>query len=232
MAETESNSPTETAATLTVSNWYEVSFSIEDKEAALVKQSYALQERYAKNAAYTIARKLDSAIAALFSGFSQSVGASTTAMVDSDVRLAIATLEGANVPVYGGETNFILHPTVFWNQVQGIDRFALAVNSPVNDPAAKRPVATMYGIPVVLSTSVPYVSSTTGRVNVLAHKDSIHFATASLGLGSKGGMVGSAGIRVQSNYIPQYLGTLTTVDILYGVVENRDKAAIRMLTKA
>lgn len=31
---------------------------------------------------------------------------------------------------------------------------------------------------------------------------------------------------VQSNYIPDYLSTLTTADILYGCVENRDNAGV------
>ena len=45
-----------------------------------------------------------------------------------------------------------------------------------------------------------------------------------------GAMVGAQGIRVQSNYIPEYLSTVTTADILYGVVENRDAAGVRVLS--
>jgi hypothetical protein len=226
------NDPTETKVDLVVNQWQEVSFLIEDKEAAQVKQSYALQFRYADNAAYTIAQKLDTAIAALFSGFSTTVGASTTNIQDSDIRAAIATLETTGVPLYTGDVKFIFHPNTFWRQVQSIDKFSLAVNSPVNDPTAKKPAGFLYGIPVVVSQNVPNVASTNGRRNVLAHRDAIHFATAALGLSSKGGMVGASGIRVQSNYIPEYLGTLTTVDILYGVVENRDNAAVQLLTHA
>jgi hypothetical protein len=221
-------SPTETAATLTVDQWYEVSFAIEDREAAIVKHSYALQERYAKNAGYAIAKKLDTAIASLFSGFSQSVGASTTNLADSEIRAAIAYLDAADVD--SEEAAFILHPNVFWKQVQNLDKFSLAVNSPVQDPTAKMPVARLYGRPVYITTNVQYVSGTTGRYNALAHPDAIHFATAPLGAGSKGGMVGAAGVRVQSNYMPSYLSTLTTADILYGVIENRDGAGVKILT--
>lgn len=224
------NSPTETKIDLTVNQWYEVSFMIEDEEAATVKQSYSLQERYAKNAAYTIAQQLENAIAALFNGFSVTVGASSTNVADSEIRAAIATLETAGVPLYTGEVAFIMHPNTVWRQVQALDKFSLAINSPVNDPTAKRPAAYLYGLPVIVSQNVPAVSGTSGRANVLAHKDAIHFATASLGLSSKGGMVGSAGIRVQSNYVPEYLGTLTTADILYGVIENRDSAAVAIIS--
>lgn len=226
------NNTTETKITLTVDQWYEVSFSIPDSVAAQVKQSYALQETYAKNAGYTIASKLEVAIATLFAGFSTVVGASTTNLADSEIRAAIAALESASVPVYTGEVAFFMHPNVFWKQVQNIDKFSLAINSPVNDPTAKQPDGRLYGIPVYVTPNVQYVSSTTGRNNVLAHKDAIHWATSALGAGGSlsNSMVGSMGVRVQSHYVPEYLVTLTTADILYGVVENRDNAAVLIRT--
>ncbi len=225
------NAPTDPKVTLTVNQWFESSFAIEDAQAAQVKRSYTIMERYAKSAAYAIAKKLDGAIVALFNGFSGSVGASTTALADSDIRGAISTLESSNVDTT--ECAFFVHPSVFWTQVQAIDKFSLAVNSPVNDPTAKRPAGYLYGLPVYQTTQIAYVSGTTGRVNALAHPDAIHFATSPLGAGgSMGAMVGSSGIRVQSNYIPDYLSTVTTADILYGVVENRDEAGVRILTKA
>lgn len=187
-------------------------------------------ERYAQSAAYAIAKKLDGAIVALFTGFSVSVGASTTVLLDSDIRGAISALESVNVDTT--ECAFFVHPTVFWKQVQAIDKFSLAINSPVNDPTAKRPAGYLYGIPVYQTTQIAYVSGTTGRINALAHPDAIHWATSPLGAGSMGAMVGSSGIRVQSNYVPEYLSTVTTADVLYGVVENRDEAGVRILTSA
>lgn len=226
------NSPTETKVDLTVNQWYEVSFAIEDEEAATVKRSYALQERYAKNAAYTVANKLEAAICALFGSFSNTVGASTTNLADSEIRAAIATLDSANVPTETGEVAFIMHPNTIWRQVMGLDKFTLVQNTGGADPVMKGQIGTLYGIPVISSTNVPNVSGSTGRYNVLAHRDAIHFATAALGAGSRGAMVGSAGVRVQSNYIPEYLHTLTTADILYGVIENRDAAGVAILTHA
>lgn len=44
-------------------------------------------------------------------------------------------------------------------------------------------------------------------------------------------MVGSSGVRVQANYIPECLGTLVTADIVYGVVRNRNEAGCHILTK-
>jgi hypothetical protein len=226
------NSPTDTKITLTINNWYECSFAIEDAQAAQIFASYALMERYAKNCGYEIAKTLDIALATLFSTFTTTaVGSSTVNLADSDVRNAIATLESNNVDIE--ECAFFLSPNVFWKQIQGIDKFSLAINSPVQDPVAKLPRATLYGIPVYISNSIQYVSGTTGRYNALAHTDSIHFATAPLGAGgSMGTMVGSGGVRVQSNYVPQYLSTVTTADMLYGVVLNRATAGVPVLSPA
>ena len=221
------NAPTDTKVTLTVDQWFEVSFAIEDREAAQVKHSYYLQERYAQSAGYTMAKKLEVALALLFDNFSQSVGASTTALADSEIRQAIAYLEAVGIDTTQ-DVAFFVHPNVFWKQIQNLDKFSLAVNSPVNDPTAKTPKATLYGIPVFISANIQQISGTVGRSGALAHKDALHFATSPLGSGgSKGSsMTGRYGVRVQSNYIPDYLSTLTTADLLYGVVENRDNAGV------
>lgn len=221
------NSPTDTKVDLLINNWFESSFAIEDREAAQVMHSYALMNRYAKNAGYAIAKKLDTAICTLFSGFSNAVGSSTTNLADSDIRNAIAYLETANADVE--EAAWFMHPNTFWKQIQGIDKFSLAINSPVNDPTGKMPKGSLYGIPIFVTTQIQSDATPSGaRANALAVPDAIHWATSPLGTGGSksNGMVGSHGVRVQSNYIPEYLTTLTTADILYGVIENRDNAGV------
>lgn len=228
------NNATETKQTLTVDQWYEVSFAIEDNVAAQVKHSYYLMEKYAMNAGYTMAKKLEVALASLFSGFSTTVGASTTNLADSEIRAAIAALEAVGIET-SSDVAFFVSPNVFWRQIQNLDKFSLAINSPVNDPTAKTPKALLYGIPVYVSNNIQYVSGTTGRYNALAHKDALHYATSPLGSGGSKAtnvMTGKYGVRVQSNYIPEYLSTLTTADLLYGVVENRDNAGVAILTTA
>lgn len=224
--------PTDTKVTLTIATHVESSFAIEDIEAAQARRSYSVMERYMKSAGYAVAKKLDTAITALFPTFTNSVGSSTATLVDSDIRAAIAYLESADVD--STEAAFFLTPNVFWKQVQGLDKFSLAVNSPVNDPTAKRPAGFLYGQPVYLSNNIRYVvvSGSAGRYNALAHPDSIHWATSPLGAGGSKSpaMVGSGGVRVQSNYIPEYLSTVTTADICYGVVLNRATGSVAILT--
>lgn len=228
------NANTDSNVTLTVNTWYECSFLIEDREAAQIKRSWNLVEKYTKNAAFTIASVLESAIAALFLGFSNTVGASDANIQDSDILNAIATLE-TNVKgnLYNGDVAFFFHPYTFWRQVQALDKFALAQNSPVNDPTGKRPQYTLYGLPIYVSVSVPNVSGSDGRANVLAHKDAIHFATLALGSGgSLGSYVGAMGVRTQASYELDYVGTLVVNDIAYGVVENRDDSAVLIYSHA
>ena len=226
------NYPTETKVTLSVDQWYEASFAIEDREAAQVKHSYYIQEKYAQNCGYAVAKKLEVALASLFDNFSQGVGASTSNLADSEIRQAIAYLEAADIDTTQ-DCAFFFHPNVFWKQLQNLDKFSLAVNSPVNDPSAKRPTATLYGIPCYISTNVQYISGTVGRSNALAHKDALHWATSPLGTGGSlagGSMTGKYGVRVQSNYVPEYLSTITTADLLYGTIENRDASGVWIKT--
>lgn len=226
------NQPTETKVTLSVDQWFEASFAIEDREAAQVKHSYYIQEKYAKNCGYAIAKKLEVALALLFDNFATTVGASTTTLADSEIRAAIAALESANIDTTE-DVAFFMHPNVFWKQVQNLDKFSLAINSPVNDPTGKTPKATLYGIPVYISTNIQRISGTVGRTNALAHKDALHWATSPLGTGgSMAGrsMTGKYGVRIQSAYIPEYLSTITTADLLYGAVENRDTSGVAIWT--
>ena len=45
-------------------------------------------------------------------------------------------------------------------------------------------------------------------------------------------MVGTEGVRVQQSYVHEYLGDLVTVDLCYGVIENRDNAAVVLKSSA
>ena len=216
------NSPTETKVDLVVDQWYETSFMIEDKEAVQVKKSYALQERYAKNAAHTTAKKLEVAVATLFQSFSTSVGSTTVALTDAVVRSAMDSYTTANNDYDEGVWFF--HPHTIWSDLMGIDKFSLVQNTAGADPLMKGAIGILYGRPVIQSTNITTVNAGADYAGALASPDAIHWATASLP-GVSGGNV-----RVQSNYMPDYLGTLTTADILYGVIENRDAAGVDIVS--
>jgi hypothetical protein len=43
------------------------------------------------------------------------------------------------------------------------------------------------------------------------------------------GFIGSEGVRTQQSYVHEYMGELVTIDLCYGVVENRDASAVVLL---
>lgn len=211
------SAPTETKVDLTINTHKHVAFVIEDAVASKIKASYRAQSKYAENAGYTVAATLEDAIIALFAGFSQTVGASTAALADSNIRAAIAYLSTANVP----ETDraFFLHPNVVWNQVMGIDKFTVIQNTAGADPVLKGQVGTLYGIPVIETPRLPVASGS--RTGALAHKSAIAYATANVAGGETPNKV-----RLQTAYLLEYLGTLVVADMLFGVIENRDTAGV------
>ncbi len=217
------NDQTAGKVTLTIDKWYECSFLVEDTVAAKMKKSYRMQERWMKNAGYTVAAALEDAIIALFNGFSQTVGTSALTLNDSNIRQAIAYLDAANVPQ--NERAFFLHPNVLWTQVMGIDRFTLVQNTGGADPVLKGAVGMLYGIPVYTTSRL---GTTLGHRNgALCGKDAINYATNSLAGGTQPGTV-----RLQTQYVQEYLGTLVTADIMYGVIENRDTSGVWIKAKS
>ena len=227
------SSPEYTKVTLDVSTWKEASFVIEDREAAQLKKSYYLQNKIAKGGAWEVAQDLEDAIAALFTGITTNVvGLGTANIADSSLLAAIALLETAGVPVYGGETAWIMHPNTFYRQIGNIDKMTLWQNTSTELPRTKAPTRALYSIPVIVSPAVPVGTGAVGdngaRLNLLAHKDTFHWARLSMPVKAKSGMIGSQGVRVQQSYVHEYLGDLVTIDLCYGVVENRDDSAVKI----
>lgn len=219
------NSPTETKIDLVVDQWFETSFMIEDKEAVQVKQSYNLQQRYMKNAAFTTAKKLEVAIATLFASFTLSAGTAGAVLGDAGIREAIADLGNAGAD-FDEAVWFLNHKTV-WVDVMAIDRFAISNNTAgAMNPVTKKQLPSLYGRPLVISGNIQTANAGVDYVGALATPDAIHYATASLP-----GAQSEFGVRLQANYIPEYLGTLCTADILFGSVLNRATGGVKILSK-
>lgn len=208
-------SPTETSIDLTISTWEETSFLVEDLERAQVKRSYNLQERYISNAGYSVGKSYDADILGLYSGLSNSVNDSASAVTDAIIRSSIQTLDEGDIPME--DRGFFFYPSIVWGDLMGIDKFTL-LNQAGQSPLAQGMVASLYAIPVYSTTQV-VITNTDFVHNLLAHREA--FAHASQG-------VNGPGIRLQSSYIQEYLGELSTADGIWGVIENRDAAAVEI----
>lgn len=210
------NANTDTNITLLVQTKYECSFAIEDMDSDQIKQSYGYIDRQAQNAAERIAQVYEAAIIALFDNFSQTVGTSAAGVADSNILAAIKYLADADVPQDGRA--FFLSPKAIYTDLAAIDKFSLLVNTNGADPLLKMPgvAGMLYGIPVFESSNI---GTTLGSAqNCLAHKDAIVHA--------------NTGLKLQSNYVPEQLATITSAFMRFGTVENRDTSGVWIKTAA
>lgn len=214
----------QTSVDLTIATHQHVAFLIEDKEAAQVAKQYGTQERYMKNAAYTVAKTLDSAITALFSGFSTTAGTTTVALSDAAV---LAAFEGYTTNEGDlSEAAWILHPKTIWSDLMVLDKFSLVQNtgSMTSGPLTGE-IGTLYGRPVLQTTNLSKINTNADYAGFFGNPDAIHLATAALP-----GAKDSMGVRLQSEYKLEWLGILVVADILFGVIENRDEAGVQIIS--
>lgn len=238
------SSTTPDNVTLTVDTWVYKAFMIEDRELAQTSV-YDIMGEYSKKAGYSVAAKLESTIAALFASFTNYVGASTADLVESIIRAAIAKARSVNM--HKQDLFFVFHTDVVWKQLISpslnntfVSMDYTSVSSVdgngISNPTASvlMPVGKLFGIPVYESNNVPYVSSTTGRINLLATRDAIVFATLNLGRGglTTNGTEGGYKVRLQADYLTQYLATLVAADMCLGAAINRNTdGAVKIYSK-
>lgn len=208
---------------LTIATHQHVAFLIEDKEAAQVMRQYKTQETYMKNAAYTVAKALDSAITALFTGFSSTAGATTVDLTDAAIHDAVVAYTGNDGDL--DEAAWILHSKTVHGDIMSLDKYSLVQNTVAADPALKGFVGTVYGRPVLVTNNLSTINTGADYVGFFGNPDAIHFATAALP-----GAKDSMGVRLQSEYKLEWLGVLVVADILYGVIENRDEAGVQIIS--
>lgn len=208
-------SPAQSYIDLSINVWKETSFLIEDKEAAQVLQSYNLPKVYMEQAEYVTRKAFDTSLLSLYSGLANTVGDTSLNVVDARIRQAIDKLDSADAPAE--DRAFFFHPAVFWQDLHGIAKYYDAATLGINrGPALTGQIPAIYDIPVYKTTNV--VTALGGYYNLLAHKTAFAFAK-NQGWGPAGA------VRLQSTYLQEYLGTLTTADIVYGVVVHRAAAA-------
>lgn len=188
----------------------EVSFMLED--FLKVQSSYDLRSEYTKKAGYALAKTLDTDILALFdaglgTGYKVIGSDGTTAysannhasITDVGLRKCIQLLDDNNVPM---NNRALIIPPSQKNALLGIDKFTLYQNIGRTSELQNGKFGTIYGIEVLVSTNCP--TKDTGRVAVLAHKDAVCAAI-------------QQDVRTQAQYQQEYLATLVTLDMIYGV---------------
>ena len=231
---------TESEVIVTIDKHYEYSRLIEDIVEAQALSS--LRSFYTEDAGYALARQVDtdliqlgrgvqggtgtSAYSGAFSGADGSTayvaGTNTgvAALTDIAIRRSIQRLDDQDVPMDG---RFLIIPPSTRNTLMGIARFteqAFVGEQGGSNTIRNGEIGNVYGIPVFVTTNADTTSgSTATRICLLGHKD---FAV----------MAEQMGVRTQTQYKQEYLGTLFTADTLYGVKELRDGAAVALAVPA
>lgn len=226
-AEINTAGPAQVDTTLTVNTHKYVAFIIGDKDMQQVATKYNVNELYAREAVKLLTEALEQDIAALWSSITtNAIGDTATVLSDAEIRAGIYALE--NLKYRLDECAFFFHPYVYWNQLHAVVKYYQQYSyGPSNEPGAVRTgnfgkagyalnfKGFLYGIPVYTTSNI--VSGLQTYRNLLLHKRALGFAVQTKG-GNK--------VRVQMENAIRNLGTLTVVDIIYGVGVLREEAAV------
>ena len=228
---------TESELQVLIDKHYEYSRLIEDITEAQALAS--LRQFYTGDAGYALAKQVDTDLVLLgrganggstanaqyAGGIIGSTGAAYTygtsnaaAIADAGIRKAIQLLDDDDVPMDG---RVLVVPPVARNSMLGIARFTEQAFRGDGNTLKNGQFGDIYGVKVYVSTNCDTAAgnSTTDRVALMFHKDWAVLAE-------------QMGVRSQTQYKQEYLGTLFTSDMLYGVKELRDEACVPIVVTA
>jgi N4-gp56 family major capsid protein len=219
---------------------YEYSKLIEDMAEAQALTS--LRRFYTEDAGYALAKQKDTSLIELGRAFNGGGGTTayntaysgadgTTAYVagantglgaltDAAIRRTIQRLDDNDVPMDG---RFFLIPPSSRNTLMGLARYteqAFVGESGNGNTIRNGEIGNLYGIPVFVSSNADTTSGSTAcRIALLGHKDAAV-------------LVEQQGVRTQTQYKQEYLGSLFTADTIYGVKELRDSSCFALAVPA
>ena len=220
---------------LVIDKHYEYSRMIEDITEAQALSS--LRKFYTGDAGYALAKQVDTDLLRLGrdsqggdgtiaynkaviggDGSTLYTGGNESAITDAGIRKVIQTLDDADVPMDG---RVLVLPPVARNVMMGLARFteqAFVGEVGGNNTIRNGQIGNVYGVKVYVSTNCETATGD-ARIGMMFHKDAFV-------LGEQ------LGVRSQTQYKQEYLGTLFTSDMLYGVKELRDEAAVAIAMAA
>ena len=211
----------ETEVLVTIDKHFEYSRLIEDITEAQALSS--LRQFYTGDAGYALAKQVDDDLFTLGKSFGNGTGSSwahnasfqitaggaleaydidgtgdVNAFTDAAFRALIQKMDDADAPMDG---RFFVIPPSLRNAIMGIDRY---VSSDFVDGrgVVNGKIGNLYGIDVYVTSNCPTPESGV-RAAILGHKDTMVMAE-------------QVGVRSQTQYKQEFLGTLYTADRLYG----------------
>lgn len=223
--------PSTSSVPVTLNKHKEVSFLAED--VAIMFARPDLIAGYAEDAAIAIAEQVEADIAALYSGFSQTVSA-LTGLTETTFREAARLLNAAKAPQ--AQRYAVLHEDAY-KEASDIEKL---INRDYQGDAAMEAIKNGYlgmlsGFNVQLSQQIRVAS--TQCKNLFIQRNAAVLATRPLRRTAPGRGVeqvamnmNSLGLRVTMSYDTNHLGEKMTIDFLYGVAELRDALGVVVST--
>lgn len=206
---TSPQAPTETNTDISIDKHKETTFFVED--LAKIQSNRDLLAMYTSQAGYAIADKIDSDLAALASGFSQTKGTYNTAITTDVVLDSIKELDDEDVPMEN--RYFVFRPDV---KRDLLDLAAYTSSDFVDGkPVQSGMIGDLYGVQTFMTNNI--VKSGSNTDNMLFHKDALALAM-------------QKAPRTQSQYDLEFLSNRVTVDAVYGVKEMRDVFGVLVKT--
>jgi N4-gp56 family major capsid protein len=220
---------TESEVQVLINQHYEYSRFIED--ITEVQALASLRKFYTADAGYALAKQVDTDLLKLGRGvkggdgtiaYDKAVigsdgstlytGTNEAALTDAAIRKVIQTLDDADVPMDG---RVLVIPPVARNTLMGLARFteqSFTGEASGANTIRNGQIGDVYGVKVYVSTNCETATGA-ARIALMFHKDAFVLAE-------------QMGVRSQTQYKQEYLATLYTADMLYGVKELRDEAAV------
>ena len=226
---------TESEVQVVIDKHFEYSRMIEDITEAQALSS--LRQFYTGDAGYALAKQVDNDLFTLGKSFGDGdgsdwtnsatfiptttglaayAGAGTTAdFNDNAFRALIQKMDDADVPM--DNRSFVVPPSLR-NAIMGVERY---VSSDFVDGRGVQngKIGNLYGVDVFVTSNCPLTHSTTVKAAFLIHKDTMVMAE-------------QQGIRSQTQYKQEFLGTLYTADTLYGVKTLRPESGFVLAVAA
>ena len=228
---------TETEVVVNIDKHYEYSRLIED--IAEVQALSSLRRFYTEDAGYALAKQVDTSLIQLGRGFNGGSGTAAytgayigsdgttlytsgtpnaAALTDAAIRRTIQRLDDNDVPMEG---RFFIIPPSARNTLMGLARYteqAFVGETGGGNTIRNGEIGNLYGIPVFVSSNADTATGA-ARIALMGHRDAAV-------------LVEQVGVRSQTQYKQEYLGTLYTADTLYGVKELRDNSCFALAVPA
>ena len=226
---------TESEVQVVIDKHFEYSRMIEDITEAQALSS--LRQFYTGDAGYALAKQVDNDLFTLGKSFGDGNGSAwntsaafiptTTGLAayagagvtadfnDNAFRALIQKMDDADVPM--DNRSFVVPPSLR-NAIMGVERY---VSSDFVDGRGVQngKIGNLYGVDVFVTSNCPLTHSTTVKAAFLVHKDTMVMAE-------------QQGIRSQTQYKQEFLGTLYTADTLYGVKTLRPESGFVLAVAA